>query len=242
MIRSFPALVMKAESIIDRRRVRRNGPKGLRGTGKRGFMEVMDGRTRPVTIESSGLKLEGVLHEGGEGKVPALVCAPHPQYGGSMHNEVVVTLAEALHGAGRSVLRFNYRGIGRSEGGYGGGRGEASDTGAAADYMRTETGADRVMVCAYSFGAWVTMICRQGREDLSPLILVSPPNAMLDFDFYAAESDIHVLAGTMDEYCDLDLLRKQFPGRVSAIDGADHFYSFGLDALARKAAAIAAEY
>ena len=159
-----------------------------------------------------------------------------------MHNEVVAMLAEALHDAGRSALRFNYRGVGRSEGGYGGGRGEAEDTGAAADFLRTETGARSVMVCAYSFGAWVTMLCSQRRDDLSPLILVSPPNTMMDFDFAAALSDIHVLAGTMDDYCDLDLLKKQFPGRVEAIEGADHFYSFGLDKLVRRAAAVAAEY
>jgi alpha/beta superfamily hydrolase len=205
-------------------------------------MDAMNGKTRLVTIDSSGLRLEGMLHEGEEGRVPALVCAPHPQYGGSMHNDVVVTLAEALGASGRCVLRFNYRGVGRSEGGYGGGRGEAADTGAAADFLRSETGADRVMVCAYSFGAWVAMLCRQGREDLSPLILVSPPNTMMDFDFAAEASDIHVLAGSMDDTCDLDLLGKQFPGRITVIDGADHFYSSGLGELARKAAAIAAEY
>jgi len=195
-----------------------------------------------VIIESSGVRLEGALHAGAKGRIPALVCAPHPQYGGNMHNEVVVTLADALSGAGRSVLRFNYRGVGRSEGGYEGGRGEAADTGAAADFLREETGSDRVMVCAYSFGAWVTMLCRQRRADLSPLILVSPPNTMMDFDFAVAAPDIHVLAGTMDEFCDLELLKKQFPGRITAIDGADHFYSHGLDVLAREAAAMAAQY
>jgi len=152
---------------------------------------------------------------------------------------VIVTLADALADMGHPVLRFNYRGVGRSEGEYGGGGGEAADAAGAADFLIGETEGGRVMVVAYSFGAWVAMMCRQARDDLDPLVLLSPPNRMMDFDFDIAGARLFVLAGTRDDYCDLELLARQFPASITPIEGADHFYSRGLDALQREVSRIA---
>lgn len=205
---------------------------------------MMD-KQKPVVIRSSELSLEGILTRGSEGKRPVLLCSPHPLYGGNMHYEVIVTVAEELFNMGHAVLRFNYRGVGKSEGDYSGGRGEAEDTCRAADFLKRETDSDRIMVCAYSFGAWVTMLCRQGRDegrdDLSPLILISPPNAMMDFDFSPAGAEIFVFAGTRDDYCDINLVSKQLPAKITPINGADHFYGYGLDELIRQICKVVEE-
>lgn len=201
----------------------------------------MRGKQRPVSFQSSGLRIDAIFIDGERSKRPVLLCAPHPLYGGNMHNELIVTVADALSGMKHPVLRFDYRGSGRSEGSYAGGKGEAEDTCSAADFLLEETGSARVMVCAYSFGAWVTMLCRQKRDDLSPVVLVSPPNRMMDFDFGRKDSDIYILAGTHDDYCDTQLLEKQFSDRISLIDGADHFYTSGLDDLTRQVCKIAAD-
>ena len=184
-----------------------------------------------IVIESSGLRLEGRLAGGRQGMRPALLCAPHPLYGGNMHNEVVAEAAQALSEMGHLVLRFNYRGVGGSGGSYAGGKGESQDTGAAADFLRLKTGSPVVMACGYSFGAWVALQCRAGRQDIAPLVLISPPNRMMDFDFSILPADLVVFAGTQDEFCDPDLLARQFGRDIRLVEGADHFYSTGLDEL-----------
>jgi len=199
----------------------------------------MKSQPRFVKFGSEGPRIEGVFSGGEKGRRPVLLCAPHPLYGGNMDNEVIVTLAGALVDMGHPVLRFNYRGVGGSEGEYGGGGGEASDTAGAADFLLGEADARRVMVVAYSFGAWVAMMCRQARDDLDPLVLVSPPNRMMDFDFDVAGARLFVLAGTRDDFCDLELLARQFPANVTPIEGADHFYGRGLDTLQREVTRIA---
>ena len=200
----------------------------------------MEKKQRHVTIASDDLSLEGVFAPGEAGRRPVLLCAPHPSFGGNMHNELIVTVGGALSDMGHPALRFNYRGVGRSEGGYAGGMGEAKDTRGAADFLRAETGADRVMVCGYSFGAWVALKCGHESGDISPLVLVSPPNTMMDFDYGRPVADTFVFAGTHDEFCSLGLLETQFPGIVATIEGADHFYSVGLDELTKKIRAVAA--
>ncbi|MFH1437115.1 MAG: alpha/beta fold hydrolase [Pseudomonadota bacterium] len=193
-----------------------------------------------MTIQSDDLRLEGVFIPGEAGLRPVLLCAPHPSYGGNMLSELIVTVGDALSGMGHPSLRFNYRGVGGSQGTYAGGMGEAKDTRRAADFLCAETGADRVMVCGYSFGAWVALKCAHDSGDISPLVLVSPPNTMLDFDYGRPVADTFVFAGTNDEFCSMELLETQFPGIITPIEGADHFYSFGLDELTKRIRAVAA--
>jgi alpha/beta superfamily hydrolase len=81
--------------------------------------------SRPITFTSEGLILEGILHQPASTPFPAaVVCHPHPLYGGDMNNAVVVAVCQALAEAGIASLRLNYRGVGRSEGKYGDGLGE----------------------------------------------------------------------------------------------------------------------
>ncbi len=119
-------------------------------------------QSQPVTFAGSGVTLEGVLHLPADEreKLPAVaLCHPHPRYGGNMHNGVVTAMASGLLAAGVAVLRFNFRGVGASEGSFSQGMGEVDDAMAAVDFLalhdRVET--TRVGVAGYSFGAWIAL-------------------------------------------------------------------------------------
>ena len=116
----------------------------------------------PVTFpsaDSRALQLEGVLHTvEGDGQSPAaVICHPHPLGGGSMHNGVVVAIARALASRGVLALRFNFRGVGASEGVHDHGRGERDDVAGALDWLLAQPAVDprRVSLVGYSFGACV---------------------------------------------------------------------------------------
>src|SRR5580658_5250091 len=85
----------------------------------------------------------------------AVVCHPHPLYGGTMHNKVVFQAAKALHQNGATVLRFNFRGVGLSEGTYDRGQGEQDDVRAAIDYLSAEFPGRPILVSGFSFGSSV---------------------------------------------------------------------------------------
>ncbi len=129
-----------------------------------------------VFIPCGGIRLEGRLEEAA-GPRAALIAHPHPLYGGDMDNPVVVALARAFREAGYSVLRFNFRGVGRSEGAHGGGGPEREDLAAAREWLRGR-GAVEILGAGYSFGARVLAGAPEG---FSGLLLVSPPVALLDF-------------------------------------------------------------
>ena len=110
--------------------------------------------TKRVSIEGEE-RLEGMLREGA-GKGAAVICHPHPLYGGSMWNNVVDALESGFFQAGFTTLKFNFRGVGGSTGRYDGGAGEMRDAAAACLFLKEHTGRSEGLVLAgYSFGAWV---------------------------------------------------------------------------------------
>lgn len=186
---------------------------------------------RAVRIESDGPVLEGMLHlPEGEGPFPAMVvCHPHPQFGGDMHNNVVGALVRALTGAGWAALRFNFRGVGESEGAFDGGRGEQDDARAALGCLRSqvEVDAGRTGLAGYSFGALVSLGVAAGREDLAGLVVVSPPTSA------GAWPDLRcpvlIVTGDRDDYVDAGQLREKAPllgdrVQVAVVEGVDHFW------------------
>lgn len=84
-----------------------------------------------------------------------IICHPHPLYGGTMTNKVVTTLAKAYQNLGASTVRFNFRGVGRSEGHYGGGDGELDDLLAVIDWIHRENGQQEIWLAGFSFGAYI---------------------------------------------------------------------------------------
>src|SRR5512147_2564415 len=110
-----------------------------------------------VTVASGDWQLEGILTESPGSRRAAVICHPHPLYGGNMNNPVVRALEAGLQDAGLATLRFNFRGVGESTGAYGGGVGEADDLRAAVTWMIENAGAQAVAVAGYSFGAMVVL-------------------------------------------------------------------------------------
>ncbi len=132
-------------------------------------------------------RLEGRYHPQAARDAPiALVLHPHPQFGGTMNNKVVYNLHYAFYGLGFSVLRFNFRGVGRSQGEYDQGVGELADAAAALDYLQAHNqNARHCWIAGFSFGAWIGMQLLMRRPDISGFVSLSPPANMYDFSFLA---------------------------------------------------------
>jgi len=179
-----------------------------------------------VFFKAGAITLEGLFSRG-EAKWGAVVTHPHPQMGGSMANNVVNALVEAFQGRLFSTLRFNFRGVGLSEGAFDNGVGEQSDVRAALAFLSSE-GVDQIVLAGYSFGAWVNSKIT-GRGDIySRGVVVSPPIGFFSFSpgDIATEGDL-VICGDRDQFCPVDRLRTSIEGtgaRLEIVPGADHFY------------------
>lgn len=158
------------------------------------------------------------------------MCHPHPQYGGDMDNPVVVGVARALAQAGRAALRFNFGGVGRSEGVYGHGREEQCDVGAAVTALAGHVpDGTPLAIVGYSFGAWVGTLAAQGLPRVARVVAVAPPLAFLDFDGVPGlRQPLDVVVGDRDQYCPTAALERfaaAYAARVEMLPGADHFLS-----------------
>jgi len=141
-----------------------------------------------VTFESNGLLLEGVVHSPDVAKpTPAIVvCHPHPLYGGTMSSSVVVAVCEQLKSKGITALRFNFRGVGNSQGRYDGGEGEVDDALAAVSFLTTLPNVDptRIGIVGYSFGAYVALRAAVEDQRISAVAAISPPVGLFDLTFF----------------------------------------------------------
>ena len=189
------------------------------------------GLTRDVSFPTpDGLTLEGVLHLPPSTPAPgAVVCHPHPLYGGDLHNNVVVALCQALAARGVAALRFNFRGVGGSQGAFDNGIGERTDAASALDHLRTlpEVDAERLALAGYSFGAVIALLAAS--PQLRALVAISAPTTE-DWSSSASVScPILLMAGDSDEYGEPEPLR-QLAGALGAqaevaiVPGADHFW------------------
>lgn len=184
-----------------------------------------------VSIQAGDVFLEA-LHEPGKRGAGAVLCHPHPLYGGDMGNNVVSALQAVLSGLGWGTLRFNFRGVGRSGGTYGEGTGEAVDVAAAAAYL-AERGTQAVHLAGYSFGAWVVLkAIREGLRSESAM-LVSPPLDLLDFSGLAPPPvPCLIVVGDRDDFCAASSLKRWLASRpasagspvVEILAGCDHFH------------------
>lgn len=174
----------------------------------------------------------------------ALMLHPHPQHGGTMNNKVVYTLYHAFLRQGFSVLRFNFRGVGRSQGTYDRGEGELSDAAAALDWLQTHNeNAPGCWIAGFSFGAWIGMQLLMRRPEIEGFISVAPPANMYDFSFLApCPSSGLVINGDRDEIVPGDSIEKLTKKLSSqkditithtVIPGANHFFTQHLELLDR---------
>lgn len=134
-------------------------------------------------------RLEGrYVHAKAPNAPLAVMLHPHPRQGGNMNNRIVHSLGKTFEGLGFSVLRFNFRGVGRSQGVWDGGIGELSDAAAALDWMQSLPGnaaPQAVWVAGYSFGAYVGMQLLMRRPEVTGFVSIAPPAAHYDFGFLA---------------------------------------------------------
>ena len=140
---------------------------------------------RPTTLERMTIgdrfPLEAIVEEtGGDVGRYAVVCHPHPLYGGTMDNKVVTTVARAMHELGIPTVRFNFRGVGRSAGTFDAGVGETDDAATAADWGAARWPGRRLIIAGFSFGAYVALRLAQQRE-AAHLVTIAPPMALFDF-------------------------------------------------------------
>lgn len=181
-------------------------------------------REQPVLFGQGVPRLEG-LYAAGQGAMGAVISHPHPLMGGDMRNPVVETLAESFFAAGLSTLRFNFRGVGMSEGVFDGGRGEKADVLAAVAYLQRQ-GIREIVLAGYSFGAWVNAMVIVERN-LLPAVLVSAPINLFSFNFELLRGRVGLMiCGDQDPYCPLDEARNtaaQLSCPLEIIPDADHF-------------------
>ncbi len=166
-----------------------------------------------------------------------VVTHPHPLYGGDMHNSVVETIINAFRRKGFTTLRFNFRGVGASQGHYDNGMGEQQDVCAACRFL-SDMGVKKIVLAGYSFGAWVNAHLSSDRAVHDQMIMVSPPLAFVDFSEVKTIASLKlVVSGDRDDIAPPALIRQALDGwnktaRFDIIPGADHFYSGKLSSMA----------
>lgn len=196
-----------------------------------------------VLFAGSAGRLEGRYSPGKSPTAPvALILHPHPQHGGTMNNKIVYGIYNEFAERGFSVLRFNFRGVGRSEGGYDRGEGELSDAAAALDWLQNmNPGTSGVWVAGFSFGAWIGMQLLMRRPEVDAFVSVAPPANMLDFTFLApCPTSGQIIHGELDEIVPEPFVSKLVQKLSSqkgihvdyrVVPGAGHFFSEQLDEL-----------
>ncbi|MFZ4762958.1 MAG: alpha/beta hydrolase [Alphaproteobacteria bacterium] len=190
-----------------------------------------------VLINGPAGRLEGRYSPAKTENAPiALVLHPHPQHGGTMNNRVTYTLYQSFQQRGFAVLRFNFRGVGRSQGKYDRGEGELGDAAACLDWLQVLNPTPKqVWVAGFSFGAWIGMQLLMRRPEIEAFVSVSPPANMYDFSFLApCPSSGLIVQGNRDEIVTetaviklAEKLGKQRGIKIDykLVDGADHFYN-----------------
>ena len=188
-------------------------------------------------------RLEGRYQHAKQSNGPiALVLHPHPLHGGTMNNKVTYALYQTFLKRGFSVLRFNFRGVGRSQGQFDSGIGEMSDAAAALDWMQTHNpNAKTCWIGGFSFGAWIAMQLMMRRPEIGGFISLAPPAYAYDFTFLApCPASGQIIHGDKDEVVPKDAVdklaqklssQKNIVIDYDVIAGADHFFSNKMDTL-----------
>lgn len=169
----------------------------------------------------------------------ALVCHPHPLFGGTMHNKVVYQTAKSLDALGLPVLRFNFRGAGMSEGKHDRGQGEQGDVRAALDFLAGEFPGASLLLAGFSFGCWVGLRVGCADERVTEMIGLGTPVNSTDFTYLQSCMKPKLFVhGSDDKHGAIkrvEALVASLPGEkhLVIVPGADHFFAGKLDQLDR---------
>lgn len=177
--------------------------------------------------------LQATLWQPPKGVAPraaAVVCHPHPLYGGTMNTTAVFRTARGLQLAGLRVLRFNFRGVGKSEGTHHGEGGEADDLGAALDWLGKESPGLALWAGGFSFGARTAAFRASVDPRIQRVVLVALPVTRFDCSFLREVSQPGLIVmASEDEYGTLAELKRQFPKLHAGLEleevvGSGHFF------------------
>ncbi len=186
-------------------------------------------------------QLEAILKERPAPFAAVVVCHPHPVHGGTMNNNVVYRVAKALGDAGASVLRFNFRGVGRSTGTYDNGVGEEDDARAALDFLAARAPGVPLWMAGFSFGARVGLTVGAADARVDKLLGVGLALKMFDYRFLATSSKPKaIIQAADDEFGGRDAITAAVstmaePKRLFVVDNATHLFPGQLDPLERAA-------
>lgn len=186
-------------------------------------------------------RLEGRYQASTEKNAPiALILHPHPLYGGTMNNKVVYNTYQTFLRNGFSVMRFNFRGVERSQGQFDNGVGELSDAATALDWLQAQNpDASTCWIAGFSFGSWIAMQLLMRRPEIEGFVAVSPPANMYDFSFLApCPASGLITVGDKDDVVQEDAVsklvgklggQKAVEVEYQVVQGADHYYRNHMD-------------
>jgi uncharacterized protein len=186
-------------------------------------------------------RLEGRYQPAKTPRAPvAMVLHPHPKGGGTMNNRMVQNLYQMFVKRGFSVLRFNFRGVGNSQGTFDNGIGELSDAASALDWMQQfNPEASTTWIAGYSFGAWIGMQLLMRRPEIKGFMSISPPANLFDFSFLApcpssgiivqGLADEIVTASAVQKLVDKLKTQKHITIDYETVPNANHFYENEMD-------------
>ncbi len=194
---------------------------------------------RTLELRGRGGRLEALLWTSANPRpaLAALACHPHPLFGGTMHNKVVFQAAKSLHGAGLPVLRFNFRGVGLSEGKHDNGRGEADDVNTALDALAQEFPGIPLLLAGFSFGAWVGMRVGCADARVTRLVALGIPADKSDLSYFKeCRQPVLFVQGARDQFGSRENVESVVatvpgPKKLVFVEEADHFMTGKLDKL-----------
>jgi alpha/beta superfamily hydrolase len=207
----------------------------------------MPRRIESLFLNGPAGRLEALLEEPeeGEAQAAALVCHPHPQHGGTMHNKVVYRLARGLRRAGAAVLRFNYRGVNSSEGAYADGEGEMEDARAALHWLRLRYPLLPVTLAGFSFGSRIVLRLACGGEPVQRVIAAGFPTVYRDCSYLDGCTVPRIFVqSTRDQYGPVEELVPLVaslpePKRLVLVEAQDHFFAGALERLEEEIVSLA---
>jgi alpha/beta superfamily hydrolase len=199
----------------------------------------MPRRIESLFVDGPAGRLEALLEEPDDGppREAALVCHPHPQHGGTMHNKVVYRIARGLRRSGAVVLRFNYRGVNLSEGTYDDGEGELEDARAALAYLRGRYPELPYTLAGFSFGSRIMLRIGCAEPGAKRVIAVGFPASYKGRAYLEGCTIPRIfIQSTHDQFCPVAEIEAVVaalpePKRLVLIESQDHFFAGGLDQL-----------
>ena len=205
------------------------------------MIEFLDQETEFMVPGGAGLiqcKAMAGRGEKAEANSPiAIICHPHPLYAGTMDNKVVTTLARTFRDRGWSYLRFNFRGVGKSEGVHDHMHGESEDLNTLLDLIIAERPGQKIVLAGFSFGSGVASMVAQQRTDIAHLVVVGPPISKYQYAYHDSyPCALSVYQGAEDDVVEPQAVRDwsnslTSPYSLHWFDGVGHFFHGSLKEL-----------